>query len=335
MTEIKIINYDDNSFKLTGIIENREFSQGLKEIYLKLIALNLQNLISENEESFKSFIETLHSEFANEIDISYLLDIYPQNWVNFLHKSMNFSNLHVKETKVILEVPEVESFDINANKNKPKEEIVETTATKQPKLKIEENDMMMLLDDLENISSLRTEFNNGKNIKKPEIHLQVDVKEKSSMKNFDDKIKEVALNFFSISLNQRTKNLDSKLDEENLFKLFQDGGILNSRRWSTNLNQNIIKKAIECCRNAMRFALKIALEIYSIEGTLGEIKDETLKESYEETLKKWFIGNKNSEDLFKAISLKTESLMCLLYDFSKKETNVLRATRTETKGHVK
>ena len=85
----------------------------------------------------------------------------------------------------------------------------------------------------------------------------------------------------------------------------------------------------------MRFALKIALEIYSIEGTLGEIKDETLKESYEETLKKWFIGNKNSEDLFKAISLKTESLMCLLYDFSKKETNVLRATRTETKGHVK
>ena len=334
MTEIKITNYDDNSFKLTGIIENREFSQGLKEIYLKLIALNFQNLNSENEENFKGFIETLHSEFANEIDISNLLDLYPQKWVNILNKSTNFSNLHVKETNVILEVPEVENFDTNANKNKPKEELVATT-TKQPKLKIEENDMMMLLDDLENISSLRTEFNNGKNIKKPEIHLQVDVKDQPSTKNFEEKIKEVTLHFFSISLNQRTKNLDSMLSEENLFKLFQDGGILNSRRWSPNLNQNIIKKAVECCRNAMRFALKIALEIYSIEGTLGEIKDETLKESYDETLKKWFIGNKNSEDLFKAISLKTESLMCLLYDFSKKETNVLRATRTETKGHVK
>ena len=326
------MNYDDNSFKLTGIIENRDFSQGLKEIYLKLIVFNFQNWYSENQEIFKDFVETFHSEFANEVDISNLLDLYPQTWLDFLHKSMNFHSLNAKETKVVLEMPEAESSDTNTNKNKPKEENAVTT--NKPKLKLEENDMMMLLDDLENVSSLRTEYNNGKNVKKPDVQLQNDVKERGNKKTFEEKMKEVVLHFFSISLNQRTKTLDSKLNEETLFKLFKDGGVLNLRRWSPNLNQNIIKKVIEYCQNAMRFALKIALDIYSIEGSLSDIKDETLKENYDETLKKWFIGNRNSEELFKAISVKTESLMCLLYDSSKKETNILRATRTETQGYV-
>jgi len=327
---MKIVNYDDNSFKLTGIIENKDFNSGLKELYLKLILFHFQQWFSESPDIFQVFIDSFHLEFSNEIDISDLLDIYPQKWASFLHKSSDSRNFHVKDSKIVLKMPDDENIDTNTEKNKPKEEIIITI---KPKVKVEENDMLMLLDDLENINSLRTEFN-GKNLKISEEKPQIKIKDREIKKTFEEKLKEVSLHFFAISLNQRSKNLESRINEETLYKLFKDGGLLNLRRWSSNVDHEFLKKAIECCQNSLRFALKIALEIYAIEGYLNDIKDETLKENIEETLRKWFIGNRNSEELFKAFVSKKENLMCLLYDFSKKETNVLRATRNEMQGYV-
>ena len=54
----------------------------------------------------------------------------------------------------------------------------------------------------------------------------------------------------------------------------------------------------------------------------------------EQTENLWFIGNRNSEELFEAIGQNKANLMCLIYDFSKKETNVLRATNNQLQGHV-
>lgn len=324
-----ISNYDDNSFKLTGVIESRDFNKGLKEIYLKLMIYFFDIWYHENADNFLRTIQLLHQEISADIDIPDLMNIFPSSWYDYLkktHKNKN-ENFDVK-----IDIENIKQSP--SNKEFEKEE--DHVTTPKPKINVEENDMMILLGDLEEIDLMKTDIGMGK-LNKPIESKRNEEKQKdltSSHKTINDKIKEVLIFLFATSINQRNKDLDTKMNEETLFKLFNNGGLLNTRSWPKTIDENSLAKAISSCKNGIRLALKIALEIYAVEGHLLDIKDEDLKKNIKETEDKWFIGNRNSEELFEAINTKKENLMCLLYDFGKKETNVLRATSSKMQAYV-
>ena len=325
---IKASNYDDNSFKLTGMIESRDFSKGLKEIYLKVMVYNFHNWASENQSNFIKIIENFHNEISQDVDISEMLDIFPENWYEFINK---IEILDVKPKE--LEEPCVKiTHEGSSNVNPDLKKSQEDDFTKiKPKSKDEENGLLFLLDDLENIGLMKSEFYGNKQ----KINEQKPIEQpKEIKKTSNDKVKDVFIYLFANSLNQRNKHLEDRLNEETIYKLFKDGGLLNNRNWGKTIAENDLNKAIGLCQKAFRVALKIALEIYAIEGHFNEIKNDELRINIEETEKQWFIGNRNSDELFEAITQKKNNLMCLIYDFSKKETNVLRATSNQMEGHV-
>ena len=322
---IQASNYDDNCFKLTGMIETREFNKGLKEIYLKIMIYNFHNWSSENQGNFLNTIENFHIEISQDVDISEMLDIFPENWYEFIHKNeiLDAKNKEIEEPCV--KITHEGSPNANPELKKSQEEDINKIKLKK---KDEENGILFLLDDLENIGLMKSEFYGKKqkiNEQKTNEQKLID-QHKEIKKTTSDKVKDVLIYFFANSLNQRSKHLEDRLNEETIYKLFKDGGLLNNRNWGKILTEKDLNKSIVLCQKAFRVALKIALEIYAIEGHL--------RSNIEETEKQWFIGNRNSDELFQAITQKKNNLMCLIYDFSKKETNVLRATSNQMQGYV-
>ena len=330
-------NYDDNSFRLTGVIESRDFNQGLKELYLKLMIYNFRQWGLENSENYNKSIELLHNEISGDVDMSELIEVFPENWSKFLQKESNFEEVK-KDFKDKGYSVKTDEESLNGNVfAEPQPEFSQKNVKKEilpqnfkSKSKDEDNGMLLLLDDLESIGLMKNEFD-GNKTKKIE---PVKMKEPPMIKTLEQKTKELIIYLFANSLNQRSKNLENKLNEETIYKLFKDGGLLNSKNWGKVINPEDVNKAIHYCQKAFRLSLKIALEIYAIEGHLTGVKNEELQKNIEQTENLWFIGNRNSEELFEAIGQNKANLMCLIYDFSKKETNVLRATNNQLQGHV-
>lgn len=269
---------------------------------------------------YKQTIETIHKETLSQDEIKQLIEFFPLEWNNFLIKEFQIESKMLNEAKncvkeiVLKDLPqEQEQHEQKRNSNKFKQE----------------DDMLLLLDDLENISKI------GSNIPKKEEQTSSNLKNNNNQgKSFDEKVIEVLIFLFSQSLNQRSSALSSKINEETLYSIFSDGGLLKKGAWFLNLSNKIKEKVINICIEAFRFSIKITVEAFALEGGLPSWKMKELLSEIEEIKEKWFIGNRNSEELFKAIEKNQESLMCLDYENSKKEVILLRAMKNLINGQV-
>lgn len=291
-----------------------------------MLVYNFLNWKKESPTDFNIAIENIYKEISSQDEVEKLKPLFPLEWYSFLCKEvfMMKEPNKIEENDLVLKEPiQQEPLPTeNSNENK---------ATLK-KNKSEENDMLLLLDDLENVGKMSSTLK--KSAEKEKINI---------VKNNNEKIKEETNPFFQLQLvllyvlsqglNQRSTNLEVKLNEETLYSFFSDGGLLKKGSWSNGLSPELKTKVLFLSINAFRVALKITLEAFSVEGSFSMKMKELLAEITENN-EKWYVGTKDSDEIFKAIEKQKDNLMCLDYDKGKKETYVLRAVKNKLNGQV-
>ncbi|CAD8114394.1 unnamed protein product [Paramecium primaurelia] len=180
-------------------------------------------------------------------------------------------------------------------------------------IKHDEDDIMGMLDDFTQDIPQQTKKLQQQNTNKSE--------------GFYNHIQKAILYIYQVSLGDLDFNYESKLNQKVLFNLFQNSKYLSEQRYMKGIDQilsDIVTKAI-------RTALKLSLDFYSIEGHLNINDNELLEEL--KGINDCYIGMGNEQGWYTAMQSNL-LLWSLGYDPGKNKLTVYRHSYTDIQCQV-
>ncbi|CAD8125957.1 unnamed protein product [Paramecium sonneborni] len=289
--EFQVSSYEENQIILTGIIEATEFVSGFKKIYLKMLCYYAQELQENNQKS----IQELSKRYdGSENQFPNLFG----DLIKLPNKFQQFKNEQIdQQTEIKIQI-------------KP-----------QPKIQIkhDDDDIMGMLDDLTKDIPQQTK----------KLHQQSNSSNKANNNGggFYTHVQRAILYIYQISLGDLDFNFESRLNQKGLFTLFQSSKTLSEQRQMNGVDLILS----EIATKAIRSALKLSLDFYSIEGHLIIDDSELLQEL--NGMSDCYVGMGSDEGWQKAMQSNL-LLWTLGYEVGKNKLTVYRNSYTNIKCQI-
>ncbi|CAD8127758.1 unnamed protein product [Paramecium sonneborni] len=291
--EFSVQSYEENQIILTGIIEATEFVSGFKKIYLKMLCFYAQELKENNQ---KSILELSKRYDGNEHQ-------FPNSFGELIKLSNKFQQFKDEQT--------------NQQINQQTEMKIQVRPQVKVQIKHDEDDIMGMLDDLSKDIPQQTK----------KLHQQSNSSNKSGNGEFYIHVQRAILYIYQISLGDLDFNFESRLNQKGLFTLFQSSKCFSEQRQMNGIDQILS----EIATKAIRSALKLSLDFYSIEGHLMMNDSEVLQEL--NGMNECYVGMGNEEGWQQAMQSNL-LLWTLGYDGGKNKLTVYRHTYTQIQCQI-
>lgn len=113
------------------------------------------------------------------------------------------------------------------------------------------------------------------------------------------------------------------VDKQGLYESFRDGGVLRKNRlFASNKSYDVF---MSVHIQAVRYAIKVALDIYSSEGSLDAVTNEQIQEAIKETREQCYIGKGTDSEWSKMCDKSIPCLFDLEYNPHEKVLTVFRS----------
>ncbi|CAK84266.1 unnamed protein product (macronuclear) [Paramecium tetraurelia] len=292
--QFSVPGYEENQLTLTGIIEATEFVSGFKTIYLKMLCYQAQKLTETNK---KSIIE-LSKRFEGPEHP------FPNQFADLIELKTNFLSFM--------------SEDLEQDEGMKQQ----NTQHSKKQLQSNRDEITSMLEELDDDNYLQNQnlhqyqnknFNHQQNI--------------NLSGGFYNHIQRTILYIYQVSLRDLDFNFEGRINQIVLFDLFKNSNSL----FEQHQMKGVDKILSEIATLAIRSALKISLDFYSIEQHL-RIEDTQLLQELE-GMKECFVGMGSDEGWQKAM-IQNFLLWSLGYDASQNQLKVYRQSYTNINCQV-